>query len=295
VPLPKFPPIIVALILAGNDDSEKIFTLHQKLLDIVADFEIHIISIGSDGAAVEFQAQNLLQATKTRNRVQYRNIQFGINFNCPVFPGIGPVIRIQDPKHGKKTARNAAMLGARLLTFGNSIVRFDQLLKLSHQENSIIYKRDIIRLDRQDDNAAYRVFCSKNLAQVLDERKTLSFELRGLFIYLFVMGELIDSYLNRNITHYERIEMVMTTYFFLHLWKYHVETLSTIYPSYISVFKNFLSMQTFNIMISLVEFLVLLVKIHRDYYEDIHLLPWKHEILQIVPKIGQYFRTVQSD
>ncbi|GBC44298.2 hypothetical protein GLOIN_2v1783204 [Rhizophagus irregularis DAOM 181602=DAOM 197198] len=35
-------------------------------------------------------------------------------------------------------------------------------------------------------------------------------------------------------------------------------------------------MQTFNIMISLVESLVLLIKIHRDYYKNIPLLPWKH-------------------
>ncbi|PKY30576.1 hypothetical protein RhiirB3_486732 [Rhizophagus irregularis] len=109
----------------------------------------------------------------------------------------------------------------------------------------------------------------------------------------------------------------MTAYFFLHLWKYHIETLSDLYPSYISISKNFLAMQTFNIMISLVESLVLLIKIHRDYYKNIPLLPWKHgtescehifgisrqfrsdfnylEILQMVPKINQYLRSVQSD
>jgi hypothetical protein len=188
VPLPKFPPIIVALIPTGNDNAEKIFALHQKLIEIATNLELHIISIGSDGAAAEFQAQNMLQATKSSNRVQYRNSQFGINFNCPIFPKVGPVIRIQDPKHGKKTARNAAMSGARLLTFGNSTVRFDQLLELSLKEDSIMYKRDVMRLDRQDDNAAYRVFCSKNLAQVLNEEKTLPTESRGLFIYLFIMG-----------------------------------------------------------------------------------------------------------
>ncbi|PKC13786.1 hypothetical protein RhiirA5_259362, partial [Rhizophagus irregularis] len=60
-----------------------------------------------------------------------------------------------------------------------------------------------------------------------------------------------------------------------------------------------------------------LIKIHRDYYKNIPLLPWKHgtescehifgisqqfrsdfnylEILQMVPKINQYLRSVQSD
>lgn len=178
----------MALIPTGSDSAEKILALHQKLINIAANFELPIISIGSDGATAEFQAQNLLQSTKTRNRVQHRNSQYGINFNCPIFPKVGPLTRIQDPKHGKKTARNAAMSGARLLTFGNYTIRFDQLLKLSLQENSVLYKRDVIKLDRQDDNAAYRIFCSKNLAQVLDEEKGLSFELRGLFIYLFIMG-----------------------------------------------------------------------------------------------------------
>jgi hypothetical protein len=50
-----------------------------------------------------------------------------------------------------------------------------------------MYKCDIIKLNRQDDNTAYRVFCSKNLEQLLNEDKELPFEQRGLFIYLFVM------------------------------------------------------------------------------------------------------------
>ncbi|CAG8817639.1 43690_t:CDS:2, partial [Gigaspora margarita] len=74
VPLPKFLPVIVALIPTRNDDSEKIFALHQILIEIAANLELYIISIGSDGAAAEFQAQNLLQATKTKYRVQYRNL-----------------------------------------------------------------------------------------------------------------------------------------------------------------------------------------------------------------------------
>ncbi|CAG8553684.1 25038_t:CDS:10, partial [Racocetra persica] len=118
VPLSKFLPIIVALILTRSDNSEKIFVLHKKFIDIAADLEIHIISIGSDGAAAEFQAQNLLQATETKYRLR------------------------------------------------------------------------------------------------------------------FILGELIDGYLNRNITHHERIEMAMTAYFFLHLWKYHIETLSYNFNEY---------------------------------------------------------------
>ncbi|RGB23054.1 hypothetical protein C1646_822277 [Rhizophagus diaphanus] len=212
--LSRFPPIIVALIPTGNDSANKILALHQKLIDIAADFELPIISIRSDGAAAEFQTQNLLQLTRTRNRIQHQNFQYRINFNCLVFPKVGPIVRIQDPKYKKKIARNAAMSNTHLLIF------------------------DVIKLDCQDNNTAYRVFCSKNLAQVLDEEKGLSSEFQGLF--------------------------------------YHIETLSDLYSSYISISKNFLAMQTFNITINLVESLVLLIKIHRDYYKNIPLLPWKY-------------------
>jgi hypothetical protein len=38
--------------------------------------------------------------------------QLKINFSCPIFDYIGPVICVQNPKHAKKTARNAIMSGA---------------------------------------------------------------------------------------------------------------------------------------------------------------------------------------
>ncbi|EXX63831.1 hypothetical protein RirG_148620 [Rhizophagus irregularis DAOM 197198w] len=60
IPLLKFPPVIVALIPTGNDSAKKILALYEKLIDIAADFELPIISIRSDGAAAEFQTQNLL-------------------------------------------------------------------------------------------------------------------------------------------------------------------------------------------------------------------------------------------
>lgn len=89
------------------------------------------------------------------------------------------------------------MSGARLLTsFGNSTVQFNQLLELSLKNDSIMFKRDVIGLDCQDDNAVYRVFCLKNLEQILDEEKNLPFEQRGLFVYLFIMGKRYLIFIN---------------------------------------------------------------------------------------------------
>ncbi|CAG8841251.1 13193_t:CDS:2, partial [Gigaspora margarita] len=75
------------------------------------------------GAIAKFQAQNLLQATKTKYWVQYQNSQF---------------------------ARNAAISGACLLLFGNSTICFDHLLELSFKEESIMYKQNYFRSIQTD-------------------------------------------------------------------------------------------------------------------------------------------------
>ncbi|CAG8652026.1 32367_t:CDS:2, partial [Racocetra persica] len=151
VSLSKFSPVIVVLISNINDNGKKIFALYQKLIEIATNLELYIISIRLDSTITEFQAQNLLQATKTKYRVQYQNLQF---------------------------AKNTTMSDAHLLTFENSIVYFDHLLELSLKEDSVMYKQDIKKLDYQDDNIAYRVFCSNNLAQVLDNEEALLSELQ---------------------------------------------------------------------------------------------------------------------
>ncbi|RGB26099.1 hypothetical protein C1646_770898 [Rhizophagus diaphanus] len=48
VPLSRFSLVIVILIPTGNNSANKILVLHQKLIDIAADFELPIISIRSD-------------------------------------------------------------------------------------------------------------------------------------------------------------------------------------------------------------------------------------------------------
>ena len=81
------------------------------------------------------------------------------------------------------------MSGVRLLSFGNSIVHYRQLFTPYQQSESILYKQDVIKLDRQDDNAAYYIFCVQNLEQLLDNGQ-LSNDKKGLFVYLFIMDRL---------------------------------------------------------------------------------------------------------
>jgi hypothetical protein len=54
--------------------------------------------------------------------------------------------------------------------------------------------------------------------------------------------------------------MVTTGYFFLYLWRFHIETLNQKYPNFISIKQNFLANQSFAIFISLCELMVLIGK-----------------------------------
>ncbi len=115
--------------------------------------------------------------------------QLNIKFSYLIFNYVGPVICVQNPKHAKKTVRNAVMSEARLLTFGNFLTRFDHFLQLIYQHNSVLYKNDIINLDRQDDTAAYRTFCSSNFHQCLITDYQVKIRMEGFAIYIFVMNK----------------------------------------------------------------------------------------------------------
>ncbi|GES74758.1 hypothetical protein GLOIN_2v1772310 [Rhizophagus clarus] len=318
VPSPKFPPVVIALIPNNlKDTADDISMLHRKLIQEIAPrLQLYILSIGSDGAIVEFQAQEKILAIQTPEQLSIHDDNLNIHFSCPIFNNVGPIIRVQDPKHVKKTARNALMSGARLLTFGNSSARYSHFLNLIGRYDSILYRNDVIKLDRQDDAAAYRTFCSSNLRQCLTADYKIQPEMDGFFIYLFVIGEIVDSYLNRDVTLIERIRMAMTGFFFLHLWKFHIKTLAQKYPDFININQNFLADQTFSILISLCQSMVLLVKAHRGYYPQIPLIPWMHgsepcehffgvarqinsdfsfaEIIQMLPKISQYTKALRN-
>jgi len=197
--LPKFPSVIIALLPnLGSDKTETILDIHKLLLDFAQELKLHIISIGSDGAQVEFNAQTQVQQISTPSRLRISYNPYNIDFNCPIFPNIGPVIRVQDPKHGKKTGRNAAMSGARVLTLNRSTVGFGHFTKLLTHPESPMYNCDVYKLDRQDDGAAYRIFCPKNLMCCLDSNHEIKPEFEGAFIYLFIIG-MFQKFYNKNI------------------------------------------------------------------------------------------------
>lgn len=167
-----------------------ILQMHEKVLEIASQLSIHIISIGADGAISEFNAQKYLMTKNTGLTKDFSDPIYNINFTCPVFPGVGPVIRVSDPLHARKSARNALFSGARLLTLGHYVATYDQILDICEQDDSVLYKKDVINCDRQDDGASYRLFCSSLLNQVMSSNDSKNIRY-GLFVYLFVIGKLI--------------------------------------------------------------------------------------------------------
>ncbi|PKC03253.1 hypothetical protein RhiirA5_424034 [Rhizophagus irregularis] len=76
IPLPNFPPVVIALIANNRTDNKLIITsFHQKLLTQIAlQLNLPILSIGSDGAIVEFKAQVAIQSYSTDERLTFKII-----------------------------------------------------------------------------------------------------------------------------------------------------------------------------------------------------------------------------
>src|SRR6266536_3786730 len=94
IPFPAFPPVIIALIPnKGNETADAISQLHKQLvLDIAPQLGLCILSLGSDGAITEFQAQQSILNIQTSEKLKVIEPQLKINFSCPIFECVGPVI-----------------------------------------------------------------------------------------------------------------------------------------------------------------------------------------------------------
>jgi hypothetical protein len=171
----------------GNSSANHVYAYLKQVLKMCFQANVNVISVGSDGAASEFNAQDLLMTDQeAENFLTFEDQLFGIYFRAPIFNG-RPIIRVQDPKHAKKTARNQLFSGARLLTLGLGTVRYDHIKLLASSPSTVLYQRDVVNVDKQDDGAAYRIFCSQLLDQCCDMIPTNS-EILPAFVYLFVLG-----------------------------------------------------------------------------------------------------------
>lgn len=243
--------------------------MHRELTDALHGAGIHACSLSSDGTETERKLQSLI-AKSAHSTLDYRiangTPSYEIELKIPVYHGI-PAVIVQDSKHALKTSRNQIFTGARMLAMGNFPIYYSQLLDFAMHPLGPLFLRDVQKADRQDDRAAARFASSESLDFALTQRK----DDVGLAVYLFVFGELVDAWQNRNISHIKRARMVMRARFFLMAWRTHV-----IAHDDHAVHINFISRESYDIFLTLCDSLLSLIVVYRKYYPTYPLLPWLH-------------------
>ena len=184
---------MVAMIpTKGSEGAEQIANLIRQVIEMAHIANLNILSFGADGAKSEFNAQSIIM-NEALDFLEYKDSFYKIHFKVPIYNG-KLFIRVQDPKHAKKTARNQMFSGAKLLSLGIDTVCYDQLFELAHRSQHFLLKRDVLNVDKQDDGAALRTFHSNNLMQI-PVNNTLTDETIGLFVYLFILGNYLYNFL----------------------------------------------------------------------------------------------------
>ncbi|KAJ7652490.1 hypothetical protein DFH06DRAFT_1331114 [Mycena polygramma] len=271
IPLPKIPPILIAAVARGSSTkADDLVKMHHKLADLLHEYNIHPISLSSDGAEVERAAQRIIaRSAPTYHIYVVPNPTTGctIEIKIPLYYGQHPTIILQDSKHALKTARNQIMTGARVLVLGFFPVLYEHLWKVAEDPASPLYTSDVQKVDKQDDRAAARLFSAQTLEFQLEHYPSHT----GTSVYLFIMGEMIDAWQNRNICHRDRIKMVLRARFFLMAWRAHTES----HPDH-KLQTQFISRESFDIFMTICDGLLALVVAYRKYFPTYPLLPWLH-------------------
>jgi hypothetical protein len=272
IPFPKVPPIIIAAkAILNNLNAQQLHEYSQYIIRGLLEEDIKIISYACDGTETERSVQNLI-IEHAPHRITY-TIQHPKEGLAPIVVTM-PVYRdrtlimVQDVKHCLKTFRNNLHSGARLLVLGNDVAMYSHSRDLAFEENSPLYHRDVEKTDRQDDNAASRLFSATTLEFLINQHP----DRVGHIAYLFVFGELVDSYQNRSISHVERIKMALRAHFFLDMWLTYLKKAE--YPTG----RFFISREAADISRIVVNALIGLIIIHRDHMdgEVFPLFPWLH-------------------
>ncbi|PKC12031.1 hypothetical protein RhiirA5_412324 [Rhizophagus irregularis] len=109
----------------------------------------------ADGARSEFNAQTQITTYFTDDPF------YNVHLKVPIING-KPLVRIQDQKHAKKTARKSTIYWSKASFIRNRYRAIRSTFSISI--NHVLLKRDvIINVDKQDDGAAYRIFHSETL------------------------------------------------------------------------------------------------------------------------------------
>ncbi|KAJ7683601.1 hypothetical protein B0H17DRAFT_1137725 [Mycena rosella] len=263
------------ITVTENDDLDALFAKAKlrkvdKLINLLHEYDIHPISMASDGAEVERAMQRLIADSAPSHHIYViPNSTPGchIELRIPLYFGHHPTIMCQDSKHGLKTVRNQIHTGAHILIIAFFVILYAHLRELVLNIAGPLFTRDVEKVDKQDDRAAAWVFSATTLEFLLKHHP----DHVGLAVYLFVLGELVDAWQNRNISHRDRAKMVLRARFFLMAWRSHIVS----HPDY-SVQTQFISRESYDIFITLCDSLISLIIAYRRYFPLYPLLPWLH-------------------
>ncbi|EGG13232.1 uncharacterized protein MELLADRAFT_86716 [Melampsora larici-populina 98AG31] len=167
--------------LVNQDKAKDLAAQNLDFIEKCQEAGIHLLSLGSDGAATELAAQEQLIDSRTRY-LTYTNEALEVYIKVPLFgQEARPIVMIQDPKHARKTAANQPLSGARVISLGRFHVDIQQLAVLLEESASPLYKRDVFDSDRQDDGRAYRMFSAKTLKAALNREECTGLAVLKIF------------------------------------------------------------------------------------------------------------------
>lgn len=109
--------------------------------------------------------------------------------------------------------------GARLLTLADYIACYHHFL-IVYLEKGPLNSRDTLKIDKQSDNTAIRVFSPATVKHIIDNHP----DQLGTIIYLVILGSLLDVYQNRELVLIGRIKIALCATYLLQYWSDFVRT-----------------------------------------------------------------------
>ena len=264
--------IIAAEAIPNDLMAEILYVKSREVIDGLKRHGVNVVSYACDGTQVERSVQDLLVTRATSHILRIvpdPEDDHRHEIQIPLYH-LSPVVMIQDSKHAAKTLRNNLFSGARALVLGNHLAMYSYVrdIAFSGLPGCPLYHRDVEKLDRQDDNAATRLFSAAALDFVVKQHP----DCLGLAVYMFIAGEVVDAYQSQTISHLERVKMVLQCRYFLRLWKRFLNVAGY------TESRHYISREADDILNTLIDGLLGLIYIYRDHLagQRYPLLPWLH-------------------
>lgn len=272
VPFPEIPPIVLAaLAITDTVSSDDLLAYTMRVINGLHEHGIWPTSYACDGTEKERANQRRLReeahSTDTRRIRAPSPRAPELTINISQFHG-KPVALIQDSLHARKTGRNNIQSGTKTMVLGDYPVLYKHIRDMAFCENAPLYHRDVENSDKQDDRAAARVTSAAVIQRLLEHGR----EYFGTAVFLFVVGELIDSIQHRSLLFSERVRMVLRAFYFFDIWKKFLDAAH--YP----IRRACLSREALDIFSMVINGFFELLFIYRDYFsgQRVPLLPWLH-------------------